>query len=152
LGFALIRPEGVRLGLPASRRIRKRREFLSVQERGSRVSLPSLLLLVRARPDEQPARLGITVTRKFGGAVSRNRAKRLIREAFRLSPGVVPNGVDVVVIPKTKADLSDLAMVMGQLRRAAPILVAKLPTLRAELAKSAISTQTAPTRRKRPRP
>jgi ribonuclease P protein component len=123
-----------------------------VQETGTRVSLPSLLLLVRARPDQQPARLGITVTRKFGGAVSRNRAKRLIREAFRLSPNVVPDGIDLVVIPKAKAHLLDLTLVLGELVRAAPILLAKLPALRAELAKSTVSTQTARTPRKRPRP
>jgi ribonuclease P protein component len=119
---------------------------------GTRVSLPSLLLLVRARPDHEPARLGITVTRKFGGAVSRNRAKRVIREAFRLSPHVVPDGIDLVVIPKAKAHLLDLTTVRGELVRAAPILLAKLPALRAELAKSADSTQTARAPRKRPRP
>jgi ribonuclease P protein component len=117
---------------------------------GWRVSLPSLLLLVCARPDQRPARLGITVTRKFGGAVSRNRAKRLIREAFRLSPELVPNGIDLVVIPKAKANLLDLEMVLSELRRAAPILEAKVPVLRAELAKSKNSTQTAPTPGRRP--
>jgi ribonuclease P protein component len=148
----VVRRGGVRQGLPAGRRIRKRREFLAVQEAGWRVSLPSLLLLVCARPDEQPARLGITVTRKFGGAVIRNRAKRLIREAFRLSPNLVPNGIDVVVIPKAKARLSDLRTVVDELRRAGPILQAKAPALRAGLAKSTGSTQTAPGPRKRPQP
>ncbi len=43
-------------------------------------------------------RLGIAATRKFGGAVQRNRAKRLIREVFRRSK--LASGFDVVVIPK----------------------------------------------------
>jgi ribonuclease P protein component len=44
------------------------------------------------------ARLGIAATRKFGAAVARNRAKRLIREVFRRNK-IVP-GYDVVVVPK----------------------------------------------------
>jgi ribonuclease P protein component len=142
----------VRQGLPSNRRIHKRREFLAVQETGWRVSLPSLLLLVCARADDLPARLGITATRKFGGAVSRNRAKRLIREAFRLSPDVVPNGMDVVVIPKANARLSGLSMVKGELERAGPILSAKAPALRAALAQKRAAGDSASTRRKRPTP
>jgi ribonuclease P protein component len=116
------------------------------------VSLPSLLLIACARPDDEPARLGITVTRKFGGAVSRNRAKRLIREAFRRSPELVPNGIDLVVIPKQRSRLSGLDEVLDELRRAGPILQAKAPALRDQLAKSKNSTQTAPAARKRPTP
>lgn len=43
-------------------------------------------------------RLGIAATRKFGGAVQRNRAKRLIREIFRRNK--VAKGFDIVVVPK----------------------------------------------------
>jgi ribonuclease P protein component len=43
-------------------------------------------------------RLGIAATRKFGGAVQRNRAKRLIREVFRRNK--IAPGFDIVVIPK----------------------------------------------------
>ena len=45
-----------------------------------------------------PGRLGIAATKKFGGAVQRNRAKRLIREVFRHN-NIAP-GFDVVVVPK----------------------------------------------------
>jgi len=54
-------------------------------------------------------RLGIAATRKLGGAVQRNRAKRLIREVFRRNK--IAQGFDVVVIPKRDlldASLSDL--------------------------------------------
>jgi ribonuclease P protein component len=45
-----------------------------------------------------PTRLGITVTRRVGCAVVRNRAKRLVRETYRQLAGRLPQGVDMVVI------------------------------------------------------
>jgi ribonuclease P protein component len=44
------------------------------------------------------ARLGIAATKKLGGSVERNRAKRLIREVFRRNK--VPRGIDIVVVPR----------------------------------------------------
>jgi ribonuclease P protein component len=49
-------------------------------------------------------RLGLSVSRKVGGAVLRNRWKRLIREAFRTSRPRLPEGLDLVVIPRKKDD------------------------------------------------
>lgn len=58
-------------------------------------------LLIYARLNDLPVtRLGMSVSRKQGGAVKRVRLKRLIREAFRLVQHDLPPGLDLVVIPQ----------------------------------------------------
>lgn len=132
------------LGFPADRRVRRRREYLAIQNGGSRVSLPSCIVLLLARRDGAPARLGITVTRKFGNAVVRNRAKRVVRESFRLSPELFPAGVDLVVIPKTAmAGRLQVSQLCEEWRRSARLLAARAETLQRDLAKQAEAAQTA---------
>lgn len=46
------------------------------------------------------ARLGLSVGRRYGNAVQRNRFKRLVREAFRLNQARMPKGFDIIVIPR----------------------------------------------------
>ncbi|MEE8558319.1 MAG: ribonuclease P protein component [Myxococcota bacterium] len=77
----------------------RRPEFLEAQRCGARVSSRYFLIMVRGRLDAGAPRLGITVTRKVGKAVRRNRIKRLVREWFRLD-GVGLGPHDLVVIAK----------------------------------------------------
>lgn len=69
------------------------------------------------RGDERPARLTAVASRRVGGAVQRNRAKRLLREAARLRTW--PNGLDVVLVARAAAAGSDLAAVSSDLDRTA---------------------------------
>jgi ribonuclease P protein component len=64
-------------------------------------------------------RLGVSVSRKVGKAVIRNRWKRLIREAFRLTRGTLPKGVDLVVVPRRGAEprLVELKTTLPKLAR-----------------------------------
>jgi ribonuclease P protein component len=86
-----------------SARLRTRAEFTAVQEQGRRIASRSLTLL--GMPNRLPHdRLGIIASRRLGGAVLRNRAKRRIRELFRRerqrSGGDARRGFDLVVIPR----------------------------------------------------
>lgn len=86
-------------------RIRRRAEFKNVYDRG--VRFHSRYSTVFILPNERGVgRLGIAATRKLGGAVQRNRAKRLIREVFRRNK--IASGFDVVIIPKR--DLLDASL------------------------------------------
>ncbi len=63
--------------------ITKRSDFLAAN-RGKRFATPGFVLLVRDRQDDDPAkRLGITITKKVGNAVVRNRMRRRFRELAR---------------------------------------------------------------------
>ena len=78
-------------------RIRRRADFQQVYEQGARIRGRFATLFVF--PNRLGVgRLGIAATRKLGGAVERNRAKRLIREVFRRNK--IAFGYDVVVVPK----------------------------------------------------
>lgn len=87
-------------GFPALRRVRSPAEFRRCQQAGRRLHTAHFVLVVYGRGDAEPARLGLTVSRRVGNAVARNRMKRLLREAFRTSPSSWPLGVDLVIIAK----------------------------------------------------
>jgi ribonuclease P protein component len=107
------------LRLLRSDRLRKRFEFRRARDLGRRVHTVSFVLLVAPRLDAQPdlasegtprpaARLGLTVSRKVGGAVRRNRVKRLIRELFRTRRELFPAGCDVVAIARDRCAVDSL--------------------------------------------
>jgi ribonuclease P protein component len=78
-------------------RIRRRAEFQRIYDQGTRIG--SRYQTIFLLPNQQNVtRLGIAATKKLGGSVQRNRAKRLIREVFRRS-NPAP-GFDIVVVPK----------------------------------------------------
>lgn len=113
----------VSLAFPKERRLRARRDFVAAQEAGRRVHTPHFVLVVARGPDAAAAsRLGVTVTKKVGTAVRRNRVKRLVREAFRLCPDLLPSGIDLVVIAKDGAPTLGLVDVQGELASVRPLL------------------------------
>jgi len=91
------------LGISKDMRLRQRSDFLAVQGNGTKVHGKHLLGIARKRSEPQLAgRLGITVTKKVGNAVVRNRIRRMLREWMRLH-GWVPRGWDLVLVAKDSA-------------------------------------------------
>jgi ribonuclease P protein component len=84
-------------GFRREERIRRRADYKRIYDRGARVH-GRLLTLFSLPSGLHVGRLGIAATKKLGGAVVRNRAKRLIREVFRRNK--LAPGMDVVVVPK----------------------------------------------------
>jgi ribonuclease P protein component len=105
---------------PKAVRLRRRSEFLAVQDhpQGRKHHTRFFLVIVAPRAGGGAGRLGITVSKKVGNAVIRNRIRRLVREAVRLRADWLPDGGDVVVIAKKNAAAVDgLAEVAGDLDR-----------------------------------
>jgi ribonuclease P protein component len=74
-------------------------DFKRIYNGGRSASDGTLVVYVRAN-DMERTRLGLSVSRQVGNAVTRNRWKRHLREAFRLNREQLPTGLDVVVIPR----------------------------------------------------
>ena len=90
------------LALPPRRRGRISRsgDFDAVYRRGRSAANRHLVVYAFARegqPAGEPARLGLSVSRKVGGAVERNRVKRVLRDRFDELVPALPGGLDVVV-------------------------------------------------------
>jgi ribonuclease P protein component len=109
--------------LGRSRKVRRHADFQRIQSTtahsGRATSAHFVFLVARTSgPADGPARLGLVVTRKVGCAVARNRVKRVCRECFRLTPGFVPPGVDLIVIARHGAPALGLAAARDEWRRA----------------------------------
>lgn len=94
-------------GFGAVRRLHRRAEYLSAQRGGVRFQTVHFVVYAH-RTETAGVRLGVTVSRRIGNAVVRNRIKRRVREAFRLKLRMMlPSGTDLVVIARDGA--GDLA-------------------------------------------
>lgn len=104
--------------LTKSMRLRRRAEFVHVQSTGRRVHGRHFVALVAPSeaPDRERGRVGLTVTKRVGNAVTRNRIKRCAREWLR-QHGWVPAGSDVVFIAKESAAEHDGAELGADLGR-----------------------------------
>lgn len=99
-------------------RLHQRKQFLLAYDEGSRQHGRFMTVFVTPN-GHTTARLGVSATRRFGGAVARNAAKRRLREAFRLHIAPVTTGVDIVVIPKADLIAAEFSLVTDELARLA---------------------------------
>jgi len=109
-----------RLTFEKHEHLRRGADFRRVYER--RRSASNDWLLVYACENDLPhSRLGLSVSRKYGGAVQRNRLRRLYREAFRLLRHELPVGLDLILIPRSpkEPELEDLKKTLPRLVKGA---------------------------------
>lgn len=110
---------------PKLEHLRKPAEFKAVYDR-KRSAGDDMLVVYGRRNGLGHRRVGLSVSRKVGGAVVRNRWKRLLREAYRLSRPDLPAGLDLVLIPRAGATpelrslLRSLGRLIGQVDRRLP--------------------------------
>ena len=88
---------------PGRARLSRSADFDRVVRRGRSHASRELVLYVFPREEQGSPRLGLSVSRKVGGAVQRNRVKRLLREAFALEALRLPAGTDAVVVARQEA-------------------------------------------------
>ncbi|UCF48867.1 MAG: ribonuclease P protein component [Myxococcales bacterium] len=99
-------------------RLKKRYEFRQAQLSGRRIHTPHFLIVVQPNA-LQNTRLGITVTKKVGTAVQRNRIKRVVREVFRRNRHLFPAGHDLVFIAKRGSTDIEYGALLNELELAA---------------------------------
>jgi len=110
---------------PQSHRLKSTADFKRVYDRKRSVS-DGVLLVYSCENGLSHSRIGLSVSRKVGGAVVRNRYKRLYREAFRLTQHQLPSGLDFVLIPRSAPEPPSLEILLLSLVKLAHDAARKL--------------------------
>ncbi len=101
-----------------ARRMRRRADFLAAA-RGRFRAMPHIVVQMRDRRDGAPARTGFTATKRIGGAVIRNRARRRMREVARLlPPELLRAGRDYVFIARDDTAVCSFSALRRQAMKA----------------------------------
>ncbi|MFG0335845.1 MAG: ribonuclease P protein component [Maioricimonas sp. JB049] len=125
---------------PKFRHLRKAGEFQRVYGLRQRAG-DSHLLIFAAANGHPYTRIGLSVSKKHGNAVRRQRVKRLLREAFRLSQHEIPGGLDLILIPRQDSG-AGLEEYKASLLRLSRKLARRLqPEVRAEAVRSLAQDQ-----------
>jgi ribonuclease P protein component len=107
----------LRLLFPRSSRLKTRGQFARAKAEGRRLVSGCLIANVLPRPPGQTSRLGVVTSKKIGGAVVRSRARRLLRECFRLHQRELARPVDLVLVARPSIAGKKLADVEVDLMR-----------------------------------
>jgi ribonuclease P protein component len=113
---------------PRNARLLRHADFERVYKQGRRHFSASMTVFYWPRPDDKVSglRIGFTVSRALGGAVQRNRMKRRLREAVRMTWPVVKTDADVVINPKKSLLTVDFAAIVNEVSRAFVVIEGKL--------------------------
>jgi ribonuclease P protein component len=100
-----------RLRFGRADRLKQGRDFSRLRQHGQRLALGCLIANWQRLPPDSSSRLGVITSGKIGGAVIRNRARRLLREAFRLHQRDLAAPVDLILIARHSIAGKGLAQV-----------------------------------------
>jgi ribonuclease P protein component len=89
-----------RLRLRRSMRLQHQRDFARVRERGQRLALGCLIANWHSLPEGTLPKLGVVTSKRIGNAVERSRARRLLRESFRLHQNEFKQPVELVLVAR----------------------------------------------------
>ena len=103
--------------LPQRLRLRDRRDFKRVYQRGQTVTVPTLALYWRKSGGPEP-RIGFSVSKKLGGAVQRNRLKRRCRASARELLPQCPPGCDLIFVARQAAARADYRRLKSDMAQA----------------------------------
>jgi len=106
-------------------RLSRSAEFDRVFRQGRSIANRVLVLYAFPRAEEGEPRLGLSVSKRVGGAVERNHVKRLLREAFASESSGLPDGVDIVVVARPEARVVAERDGLDGIRAALAELIAK---------------------------
>lgn len=107
-------------------RLLKHADFERVYQQGRRHFSSNMTVFYRKRESGEGLRVGFTVSRALGGAVDRNRMKRRLREAVRLSNPRTMRPVDVVINPKQTLLKAEFSELLKEIARAFEVVEQKL--------------------------
>ena len=113
-------PKRLRLG--RATRLGQNRDFMRVRQQGERLALGCLIANWHRLPDGTSPKLGVVTSKRIGSAVARSRARRLLRESFRLHQHELSQPVELVLVARNSIAGRDFAGVekdfLAVLRRA----------------------------------
>jgi ribonuclease P protein component len=89
-----------RLRLDRSSRLAQNRDFARIRQRGERLAQGCLIANWSRLPDGACSKLGVVTSKKIGGAIARSRARRLLRESFRLHRHEFSQPVELVLVAR----------------------------------------------------
>jgi len=118
-------PRGKR-PFPRSVRLLRHADFERVYKHGRRQFSASMTVFYLPRAEGDGLRVGFTVGRALGGAVQRNRMKRRLREAVRLTRPDSGPLADVVINPKKTVTTVEFSVLLSEFRRAFEVMEQKL--------------------------
>ncbi|HEY6371768.1 MAG TPA: ribonuclease P protein component [Candidatus Sulfotelmatobacter sp.] len=129
-GARAVEPRAGKVAFPSSARLLRHADFERVYKQGRRHFSASMTVFYWPRPEvavkDSGLRIGFTVSRALGGAVQRNRMKRRLREAVRMTRPAAGPDADVVINPKKSLLTVDFTAMVNEVRRSFVVIEEKL--------------------------